>query len=57
MYVYDTAFSHIFSGGTMLTVDGDYLDSVAEPRLTITQVVYTGDSRLSSSAEFLSSVN
>ena len=52
-----TTFSHDFSGGTLLTVDGDNLDSVAEPRLTITGVVYTGSSRsLSSSVEFESSV-
>ena len=45
------------SGGTLLTVNGDYLDSVAEPKLTITGVIYTGGSRLNNSVEFESSVN
>ena len=40
----------------MLTVDGNYLDSVAEPKLTITGVVYTGDSRLNDRVEFEISV-
>ena len=54
--MYKAPFSHDDSGGTLLTVDGDYLDSVAEPKLTITGVVYTGDSRLNDRVEFEISV-
>ena len=56
--MHDALVLHFDSGGTLLTVDGDYLDSVAEPQLTITGVVYTSaGSRLNSSVQFESSVN
>ena len=49
------------SGGTILTVTGEFLDSVAEPKLTVTGVVTSGsDSRFNvgaSGVEFESSVS